>query len=140
MTKFILPIMGSHFRPPAKVVLQALPAQHPLQLRPEPTNPYDQNAVAVWIDANTVPDDALEELRHTLPANGSNIEDFLEQRYWHLGYMPKAQAADHQEPIALLIEGHNVDATVSGIGFLWDGFPATLTFTSEGKPAISFQL
>ena len=134
------PLVGMHFRPPAKAILQSLPAAYPLELRPEPSNPYDPNAVAVWFDASRLPDDAKEELEHTLPGQGSNLEDLLEQRFWHIGYIAKGDAAQHQQDIAHIIEGHNEDAAVSGEGFLWTGYPCKLGFDGTGKPLVLFNI
>lgn len=136
----VVPLVGAHFRPPAKAILQSLPASYPLELRPEPTNPYDANAVAVWFDAASLSAPAKEELESTLPGSGSSLEDLLSQRFWQLGYLAKEHAAIHQERIGFTIEGHNVDASVSGEGFLWTGYPCKLTFTAEGKPAVIFTI
>jgi len=129
-----------HFRPPAKAILQSLPSAYPLELRPEPTNPYDANAIAVWFDAKHLSDDSMEELRHTLPGMGSDIDDLCITRYWHIGYMARDEAAKHQHAIANIIEGHNEDATVSGEGFIWLGYPATLGFDGAGKPLVAFNI
>lgn len=48
MTKIGL-LVGAHFRPPAKAVLAALPSETPLALRAEPENPYDTQAMAVYL-------------------------------------------------------------------------------------------
>jgi hypothetical protein len=42
-------MVGMHFRPPAKAVLEALPVGTTLWLRREPENPYDANAVQVLL-------------------------------------------------------------------------------------------
>lgn len=136
----VVPLVGAHFRPPAKAIIQSLPAAYPLELRPEPSNPYDANAVAVWFDASHLDANAKEELESTLPGNGSNLDDLLSQRFWQLGYLAKEHAAVHQERIALITEGHNIDATVSGLGLIWTGYPCKLTFTGEGKPAVIFSI
>ena len=120
---YSLPLVGSHFRPPAKALIQSMPMAHPLELRPEPTNPYDSNAVAVWLNAHTLPDEALEELRHTLPGMGSDIDDLMAQRHWHLGYIPKTDAATLQAPIAEHGACH-----------------AALSFDGTGKPLVTFTL
>lgn len=134
------PLVGMHFRPPAKAILQSLPASYPLELRPEPSNPYDPNAVAVWFDASHLPDEAMEELRHTLPGNGGDLDDLVAQRFWHIGYIAKEHAAVHQKDIAHIIEGHNEDASVSGEGFIWTGFPAKLGFDGTGKSLVLFSI
>ena len=137
---FVVPLVGAHFRPPAKTIIQSLPAGYTLELRPEPSNPYDANAVAVWFDASHLTQDAKDELESTLPGSGSNLDDLLEQRFWQLGYLAKEHAALHQERIAFMIEGHNEDAAVSGEGFLWSGFPCKLSFTGAGQPAVIFNI
>ena len=120
----------------------ALPisAGYTLELRPEPSNPYDANAVAVWFDASHLSADAKDELESTLPGSGGNLDDLLEQRFCQLGYLAKEHAAIHQERIAFIIEGHNEDAAVSGEGFLWSGFPCKLSFTGAGQPAVIFNI
>lgn len=137
---FVVPLVGAHFRPPAKTIIQSLPAGYVLELRPEPTNPYDANAVAVWFDAKGLSQDAKDELENTLPGSGGNLEDLLEQRFWQLGYLAKEHAALHQERVAFMVEGHNEDAAISGEGFLWSGFPCKLSFTGAGQPAVIFNL
>lgn len=49
MTTKIGLLVGAHFRPPAKAVLQALPSECPLRVVPEPENPYDAQAMAVFL-------------------------------------------------------------------------------------------
>ena len=68
------PLVGAHFRPPAKTIIQSLPAGYTLELRPEPTNPYDPNAVAVWFDASHLTQYAKDELESTLPGSGGNLD------------------------------------------------------------------
>ena len=133
-----LQIMGAHFRPPAKAILQSLPSDQTLELRPEPSNPYDPNAVGVWIDAAGIPQEALEELSSTLPGQGCDVETLLEQGWWHLGYIPKEKAADLQTPIGLAIDANN--SAAEDEYQIWSGYPAHLTFTGDGKPAVTFNL
>lgn len=134
-----VPLMGAHFRPPAKALIQALPSDHPLSLRPEPTNPYDPNAVAVWLDASTIDEDTLaQELAFTLPPQGQDVEALLDQRWWQLGYLAKEKAAIFQEPIARAIEGAN--ASAESPDDFSEGFPAKLGFSGEGKPVVLFNI
>lgn len=139
-TNTTAPLVGAHFRPPAKAIIQSLPSAYPLELRPEPANPYDPHAIAVWFDASHLSPEAKEELESTLPGNGSNLEDLLMQRFWQLGYIARDVAAQHQDPIARIIMGHNEDADVSGLGMIWTGYPCKLTFTGDGKPAVTFSI
>lgn len=135
-----LPIVGAHFRPPAKALLAALRSSFPLELRPEPHNPYDANAVGVWMDALNLNNDEASELDGTLQDMGSDLDDILEQRFWHLGYIPRAEAEGLHERIALAIEQHNVNAAPTNDDFPWQGLPGTLSFTPEGHYAISFHI
>lgn len=86
------PIVGMFYRPPAKALLEILPQGTALTLRPEPTNPYDSNAVMVILRSADIPEKAHEVLRGTLPNYGHTIEDVLAQSEWHLGYVPRTSA------------------------------------------------
>ena len=97
------PLVGAHFRPPAKALLAALPSGHPLLLIPEPTNPYDPNAIAVFLSSATANQDILAELSDTLPPMGCDVETFLSQPMWHVGYMAKEHAAKHQQEIGRIM-------------------------------------
>lgn len=137
MSKCIVPLVGAHFRPPAKALIQALPSSHRLELRPEPSNPYDPNAIAVWLDAATIPDDILQdELRFTLPGMGQDVDGLLSERWWQLGYIAKDQAAIYQEPVTLAIAANNEEAPDDP----WTGFPCALAFDGSGKPAVLFNI
>lgn len=88
-------IVGAHFRPPAKALLACLPAGHPLALRPEPTNEYDENAVQVLLRSDSLRDLCNEEffrdeIERQLAAQGFDLESVLGKAEWHLGYLPKA--------------------------------------------------
>lgn len=88
-------LVGAHFRPPAKALLACLPAGHPLFLRPEPTNEYDENAVQVLLASCTLSplcDDQFfaDEMNNQLQGQGSDLESVMAQDEWHLGFLPKA--------------------------------------------------
>ena len=140
MTTFHVPLVGSHFRPPAKALLASLPAGHPLELRPEPSNPYDPNAVAVWLDAHTLPQEAKEELVHTLEGSGFDLDDIHEQRDFHVGYMAREHAAEHHINIGFLIESMKIDSMISGQGPFVDGLPAKLSFSGAGNYLVAFNI
>jgi len=140
MTTFHVPLVGSHFRPPAKALLASLPAGHPLELRPEPQNPYDPNAIAVYLDAHTLPPEAIVELLTTLEGSGFDLDDIHEQRDFHVGYMAREHAAEHHINIGLLIEGIKVDAMVSGEGPFVDGLEAKLSFSGAGNYLVAFNI
>lgn len=140
-------IVGAHFRPPAKALLACLPAGHPLVLRPEPTNEYDENAVQVLLRSTTLAplcEDPFfkEELFGQLTAQGFDVDSVLEEPEWHLGYLPRAakgnkaleewnvqvQQAIH-EVCTMPYDAPTREATALTIA-------ATLSFDSAGKPAI----
>ena len=113
------PVVGAHFRPPAKGILEALPSGCPLRLRPEPDNPFDPNAVMVCVASASVPPTAHERLAQGLPLWGSSLEEFLAQPEWHLGYVPRTRACD----LAPSLAGHDA--------------PAMLTFGATGPPSVT---
>ena len=49
MPTFLTPIVGTHFHPPAKLLLTKLPVGTPLILSPTPDNPYDSNAIEILL-------------------------------------------------------------------------------------------
>ena len=86
-------IVGAHFRPPAKAILASLPTGAVLSLVPEPENPFDSNAIAVFVEPKEIPPSEHETLNETAQGMGFSIEDILTAPAWHLGYIPKALAA-----------------------------------------------
>lgn len=84
-------IVGAFFRPPAKAILECLPAATPLVLRAEPTNEYDANAIKVCISTADIPPTALAAMEADLSGFGFAIDDILAQEEWHLGYIPRQE-------------------------------------------------
>lgn len=54
MPIMICPIVGMHFRPPAKALLNFAIAGSSLRLEREPENAYDHNAIKVWLPTEAV--------------------------------------------------------------------------------------
>ena len=132
------PLVGMHFRPPARAILNALSASHPLYLKPEPENPYDPNAIAVWFDAETIrhSPDIQTELESSLPPMGADLEELFSRRYWHIGYMAKEHAAQHHQTIQQSIHQSALASAVEAPF----GHPASLSFSGSGKYQISFDV
>lgn len=82
-----IPLVGMHFRPPAKEVLSILPTGTPLILTPEPSNPYDPNAVSVLVDMGALPLDRVELLNAILPPNTPDASELCSRGPFHLGYL-----------------------------------------------------
>jgi hypothetical protein len=93
MSYTTLPIVGAFYRPPAKTLLAALAIGTPLFLMAEPTNEFDANAVAVFLESQNIPEAAHEMLSQELPNFGFDLDTILSQDQWHLGYIPKQFAS-----------------------------------------------
>ena len=124
----IVNLVGAFFRPPAKFLLEVLPAGTPLTLVPEPENPYDENAIAVYGSAAGASLAGLMSIAPQLEGCGHGLPDDLEERAeWvetsrHLGYVAKDQTAS----IRRAAESYNSTAP-------WH---AKLSFSAEGKPQV----
>lgn len=81
-----VPLVGSHFRPPAKQVLAHLPNGTQLRLEPESENPYDANAIRVYCQGSAIPESEHPQLAEDLVGTGSELEEVLGQEIW-LGYI-----------------------------------------------------
>jgi len=90
----IHPIVGAHYRPPAKAILSILPIGQELELIPEPYNEHDENAIAVWVDGNSITTNLeLQEVEDRLHAYGFRVDQNVSES-WHLGYIPREVAKD----------------------------------------------
>lgn len=119
------PIVGAHFRPPAKIILQFLPGGAPLTMEREPTNEFDANAIAVYVEPSAIPEHVREECGIQATGFGYSIEDIMSHARWHLGYVPAKFATGLAPAMDLALGGPDSLPAV----------PATLTFDSKGKPA-----
>jgi len=124
MPHYTLPIVGAFYRPPAKIVLDAIPVGTPLFLSAEPDNEHDTNAVAVWIVSECIPASAHPKLEADLPRFGFSLDTFLEQEQWHLGYIPRDFAAGLRSQGIV-----PTDATVA----------VQFSVSNEGKPRVRFE-
>jgi hypothetical protein len=87
------PIVGQHFHPPAKVLLSLLRSETPLIARPEPSNPYDPNAIAVWLRSADIPPELHDRLDAECAGFGLDADTIYATSEWHLGYVPAKLAA-----------------------------------------------
>lgn len=128
-------LVGMHFRPPAKTLLASLPAGAKLALRPEPENPYDENAVAVYVSPAEFPASQLPILESALPNNGFTLEDVQRQPEWQLGYV----AATGNKPLlkAGLVTGNLEFLPIVRQWCAANGTcVATLGFDATGNPLV----
>lgn len=89
----IVPLVGAHYRPPAKSILANLRGETPLLLEAEPENKFDANAVKVLVETKEIPEDQHENLDMMAAGYGISIQEILAEPKWHLGYV----ARDHAE-------------------------------------------
>ena len=71
----LFPIVGSHFVPPAKTLLEHAPADAQILVRPERDNPYDANAATVHLAFAEIPSSQYDELALKLAGHGMDIEE-----------------------------------------------------------------
>ena len=112
-----MPIVGAFYRPPAQALLDAIAVDTPLLLVAEPENQHDPNAIAVWLGSDNIPETAYVRLKENLPSSGFSLEGVLAEPVWHLGYIPRALAAELKA--ANVLGEHNelaVTFAVSGKG------------------------
>jgi hypothetical protein len=82
-------IVGSHFVPPAKIILKCLRSGAKLTLEQEPENPYDENAIKVFVEPNEVDFGALhaEEHANALSGYGTTGEEIINGPPIYLGHI-----------------------------------------------------
>lgn len=117
-SEWFVHLVGAHFRPPAEAVLAVLPAGCALEIRPEPDNPHDSNALAVWLRTANIPPTSYPQLTERLPGYGTSIENLLLEEEIQLGYVARSEAGE----IAARITGQIA--------------PGRLSFSERGKPKI----
>lgn len=122
MPSLTLPIVGAHFRPPAKAFVQSMAVGQPLALRREPSNPYDENAIQVIVVTAALDPCCHEELDTLARGFGHDLEGILGQEEWHLGYIPK----EHAATLARTFDEHGKDV-VGNFGY-----------DAAGKPTVTF--
>ena len=112
---FLVPVVGMHFRPPAKGIISVLPVGQALRLVAEPDNEFDPNAIMVLVASAAIPPEAHEALGEAVAAYGFSLEDILGEAEWHLGYVARDYAAAMVRPLA---EAADYVATlqINGVG------------------------
>jgi hypothetical protein len=83
------PIVGAHYRPPAKAILSAISPGTKLFLRAEPSNEYDINAIQVLIKPDEIQEEDYDNLNSELSGYGQDVGEILTQSEMYLGYIPK---------------------------------------------------
>jgi len=106
----IVPLVGAHYRPPAKSILANLRGGSKLLLEAEPTNEYDPNAVKVLVETKEIPEERHQDLDLMAGGFGISLQEILAEPKWHLGYI----ARDHAERLQPMLE--QVESAELGFG------------------------
>lgn len=116
--RFDCELRGMHFYPPAKLLITMLPTGCALQLEREPGNEYDANAIKVWLEPGSIPEEHLAaggDFEFKLAGYGRSLEEFMETPQIMMGHIAR-ELAEHIAP--LLDAGRSASAkfAVSGAG------------------------
>lgn len=133
----LFPIVGSHFVPPAKALLEHAPAQARVTVRPERDNPHDGNAVTVHITFGEIPHSQWDELRIKMAGYGFDLDDCDESTEFALGHI----AASGGKPIGKIemTTGLSLAGTIelaALVGAEWTEREGTLQFGGGGEPLV----
>jgi len=127
-----IPLVGMHFRPPAKEVVQCLPVGTELILRAEPTNEHDPNAVRVLVDLRDFPESKYQLLQNMI-GPVYDAEQLCSEGLFMLGYLAtsgKKTARGGAGNIEVLLMCSNAPQASSDIHL--DGISARLDVAPEG--------
>ena len=127
-TTLVSLLVGSHFRPPARQVLARLPSFTPLRLEPEEDNPYDENAIKVFVSTQAIPEQEYEELERELQGTGHDVDTVCQMEEIWLGYV----AASGGKPLA----GTKYVGNLEFKGLWWDS-RAELRFDGQGRALVA---
>ena len=64
----------------------------PIFIRHEPSNPFDQNAIGVYLKVSTLSREQLTALESILTNDDPTIKEIILWSEWQLGYIPAALA------------------------------------------------
>ena len=89
MTTMTTLLVGSHFNPPAKALLNAIPEGSEVTLTRDEENQWDPLAIKVWIGGQEIVEGALDE--EQLAGFGYSKEEILngQESQWCLGHVAK---------------------------------------------------
>ena len=126
-------LVGMHFRPPARQVLERLRLGTRLELRREPDNAYDPWAVEVWVspaeielDEGPFPLDLSFAV--VLAGAGCDLEELLAQEAIQLGFLGASPKLIEAGQVANRVVAEEMD---SG-----EVVEAKLTVSLSGKPSV----
>lgn len=132
-------LTGARFRPPAELLLQHLPTGTEVELRPEPENPYDPEAVGVWVEPRQIPESEHQALAEELPGAGWTLPDLLSAEPIQLGYIATEsgkpfQGFTERNPEVALQPSRAFASACSG-RLEWTNFGQDVLVRSEEEPS-----
>lgn len=138
MTKTLYSLLvGGYHRPPAKLLLEHLPSGTPLDLRPEPENPYDPSAIKVLLDPQFIPETQHAALADRLPLCGYTLEQVMSGGTIQLGYV----AATGGKPLAAAPASFvGNQEFLAAMAYQPELNDAALGFAPDGKPTVMLRL
>lgn len=116
-----LAIVGAKFRPPAAGLLAVLPSGAALSLVREPGNPYDSNAIAVYVSRDVLRKLPAVKLDDAIVGYGTGYAALMMQERWHLGYVPRTESV----MLAPLMDSAQTPT-----------LPGELMFTASGQASV----
>lgn len=126
-------LVGGYHRPPAKLLLEHLPAGTPLLLVSEPDNPYDSSALKVFIEPEMIPESQHQALQDRLPLCGYTLEQVMSGGAVQLGYV----AASNGKPLQKAPPGYvGNQEFLAAMAARPEANDAALAFTPAGAPAV----
>jgi hypothetical protein len=132
---FTTMLVGAHFVPPAKLVLEHLASGTELILEPYDDNPYDSSAIRVLVEPRLIPESQHGVLDEKLPGAGSDMQTLLASGPLVLGHV----ASSGGKPLAKA----NASGPIQYVGTLevrealtQPGHEAKLGFDPAGLPII----
>lgn len=131
------PLVGMHFRPPAKAIVAKAPMGLALRLVPDRANPYDENAVAVFTAAGALAGMTtaqLEAMGQEATGMGYDSSGLIEgmdgkgEGVWQLGFLAAKMPKGYPE-------GTRLNAELAG-RIAPEGIAARLGFDAQGRAEV----
>lgn len=147
MAKLTAYIVGMHFRPPAKDVVNLLPAGTPLLIQREPSNEYDEFAVKVIlpgfhnepppVSVENTAESAAYDIRKAMIEDGGYGEDLLNPKdgLLHIAYVDSKKTG-----LAKMFSQDMLTAQIEAESDYNLYFDAELQFDLAGKPMVATDL
>ena len=132
-------LVGSHFVPPASMLLQVLPAGAELVLLSDHDNPYDDRAIMVCVAPEEVPEALRVALDCQLPSMGSSWAELEAQGLVKLGHVARTGGKPllkAQAQLELKLSG--TEEFRAAIAEAWPA-KAKLGFSGMGLPMVELE-